>query len=269
MRVVVAGGLGFIGTHVVRELTGEGNEIVIAERGEVELAIAAAPTYAVVWAAGHRADNAELMRDQHVRSAMAAIATADIQRFVYLSTGELYGSADVPFRVGEETGGSHPYAVAKAEGEQALARYAQQHGIALVTLRLSLVYGPGQSGPMFLPTLIANVRDGEPVDLTPGEQTRDYVFVEDVARAVHLALQSETPAGTFNIGSGVETRLRDVGAAIVDALDADPALLRWGALPYRTDAQMRYVFDTSRARATLGFEAQVSLAEGIRRTVSV
>jgi len=267
MRIVVAGGRGFIGTHVVEKLAGAGHRVIAAGPGEVDAAVARQRTDAVVWAAGHRADDPDLMHRQHVADPLAALCAGAMQRFVYLSTGEIYGRSTVPFCVGNEAPGSHPYPQAKARGESELARMAAARGTALTVLRLSLVYGPGQTGAMFLPTLIAHVRDRQPVALTAGEQTRDYVYVTDVARAVALALHPDAAPGIYNVGSGVESRLRDVGSAVITALDGDPALLRWGARPYRRDEQMRYVFDTAATRVALGFEATVSLADGIRRMV--
>lgn len=268
MRVVVAGGRGFIGNHVVRRLRAGGHDVVPAGEGEVAGAIAVAPVDGVVWAAGKRADDDALMQHQHVDAPLAALAALPADScFVYLSTGELYGAAPVPFRESAAIDARHAYARAKADGEVRLAAAAAVRDVRLVILRLALVYGEGQTGAMFLPALIDHVRQARPMALTGGEQTRDYVHVDDVTAAITLALEPSTPPATFNIGSGIETPLREVGAMVVAALEADPDLLRWGELPYRDNEQMRYVFDISLARAALGFAPSVPLAEGIARTV--
>jgi nucleoside-diphosphate-sugar epimerase len=112
--------------------------------------------------------------------------------------------------------------------------------------------------------------------LTHGQQTRDLVYVDDVAAAIVAAVEAPaTPRGTeildagggqvFNIASGVETRIQDVCLGIARALGADPALLGFGETPLRPDEAHRYVMDVSRAAERLGWRATTSLADGFAR----
>lgn len=273
MQILVAGNRGFIGSHLQRGLTAAGHHVRGADRGEVEAALVAQPPQAIIWAAGSRSADAAAMQEQHVDAPWAALTASrggePLARFVYLSTGEVYGPQQVPFGETLTPAPQSPYALAKQAGERRLAEAAAAQGTSLTVLRISLAYGPGQQGTMFIPTLIDHLRRGEVLPMTPGEQTRDFIFIDDIVRVVERVLTLEPGSRLFNIGSGEETRLIDVAKLVARALgDETEQLLDPGALPYRPAEQMRYLLDISRAREALRFAPSISLQEGIRRTVS-
>jgi len=241
MTIVVAGATGFLGGAAVRAL----GDVVAIGRGET------ADGDVLVWAAGRR----DSPREVHVDAAVAAARR--VKRVVYLSTGEVYGAAPTPWREDTTPQPTSDYARAKLAGEAALAAVAPT-----VVLRIGVAYGPGQKPPMVLPSIVDAVRAGQPIALTEGTQTRDFVFVDDVAEAIARAMAA--PAGVYNIGSGVETRVRDACERFGELLGA-PELLRFGARPMRDDDLARYVLDPSRARDVLGLRATTSLADGLRR----
>lgn len=254
MKVLVAGGRGFIGARAVSAVAAAGHEAGVLEHDDDVAAVCGAGWDALVWAAGARRATLEENQVDHVEAPLAAIAhLPSLARVVYLSSGETYGAQDVPFVEDAPLLGSSPYALAKIEGERALAAACAARAIDLTILRPSVVYGPGQRGPMFMPSLVHALTHDERFAMTPGEQTRDLVHVDDVAAAIALALTG--PAGTYNISSGTEITLRDLALELARRMGKS-ALLDIGALPYRPGEQMRYVLSPARAAAALGWHAR-------------
>jgi nucleoside-diphosphate-sugar epimerase len=181
----------------------------------------------LVWAAGRRAGDLE---EDHVRAPVRAAKRAT--RVVYLSSGEVYGAQTPPFSEDAPLLGDTPYARAKIAGEQALA--------GATILRPSVAWGPGQEHqPMLIPSLLRARARREVFRMTAGEQTRDFVHVDDVASAIVLVADQRNKI--FNAGTGIETRVIDVARALLP-----PELLDAGAIPYRENEQMRYALESSR-----------------------
>lgn len=255
MRVLVAGGRGFIGAHAVSALAAAGHDAGVLEHDDEVAAVCGAGWDALVWAAGARRATIDENRGEHVDAPLAALAaTGGATRMVYLSSGETYGAQDVPFVEDAPLLGTSPYAVAKIEGERALAAACTSRGIGLTVLRPSVVYGPGQRGSMFYPSLVHALAHGERFAMTAGEQTRDFIHVDDVAAAIVAALAG--PPGTYNISTGTEVPMRALAEELA-ARAGRPDLLAIGALPYRPNEQMRYVLSPARAAAILGWRARL------------
>jgi nucleoside-diphosphate-sugar epimerase len=266
--VLVAGGRGFIGSHAVNALAAAGHTAGVLEHDDEVGAVGAAGWDALVWAAGARRATVEENRAEHVTAPLAAIAAArDLAKVVYVSSGETYGWQDVPFCEDTPQLGTSPYALAKIEGERDMAAACATRGLALTIVRLSVVYGPGQRGSMFVPSLVHALATGARFPMTRGEQTRDFVHVGDVATALVAAVDGAP--GVYNIGSGTEVALRVLATDVAARFGADArALLDIGSLPYRDSEQMRYVLDATRAAAALGWRPYVSLAAGLDQVVA-
>jgi nucleoside-diphosphate-sugar epimerase len=257
MTVVVAGAAGFIGSAIVRAARHAGHEVIAVDLGD------AYPSAcdALVWAAGSKLATLPDNRAVHVDAAVRAIAACKAPRVIYLSSGECYGAAPVPFREDGPVDPRTPYAQAKLDGERAVAEHARA-----IVLRLGVVYGPGQAPRMLIPQVVDALRAGRHVALTEGRQTRDFVFVDDVAAAVVAALAA--PDGVtepINIASGVEVQVRELVLALGRALGASTDLLGFGELATRPDEPGRYVLDVGRAQAVLGWRATTTLAAGLER----
>ena len=238
MRVVIAGATGFIGGAATRAIRAAGCEVVAMGRGE------RVDGDVLVWAAGNRDSD----RRAHVDAAV--VAARGFSHVIFLSTGECYGDAPLPWHEDGPTLGTSAYARTKLLAEEALA--------GSMILRLGVVYGPGQAPGMVLASVAEALRTQTHVALTAGEQTRDFVYIDDVADAIVAALVAQ-PA-IINIGSGVETRVRDA----IEMLAGGPnPLLGFGERALRVDEQHRYVLDVRRAEQLLGWRATTSLADGL------
>jgi UDP-glucose 4-epimerase len=196
------------------------------------------------------------------------------KRVVLVSSGGVvYGSAEqrpIPETAAKRP--ESPYGVSKLVGEYYLRCYRLLHGLDYVALRYSNVYGPrqdphGEAGVIAI--FCSRVRDNKPITIFgDGEQTRDYVFVEDVVQANMIVSEAKLADGTelddraFNVGTGVETSVNDLARTLLTSagrevpVEYEPA--RLGELDWNC-------LDVERLRS-LGWEAQVSLADGLART---
>lgn len=272
MRVLVAGGKGFIGRHVTQAAQKRGHEVVVSGRGDTDV-LARDGFDAVVWAAGGRVQDVEQGLEVHARAPARILQASGATRFIYLGSGECYGLQDVPFGEDAPLKGTSPYARAKIAGEAALAEAALNFGAACFLLRPAVVFGAGQKGQMLVPALLGALRQRRHFPMTAGDQTRDVIHVDDVARLIVRCLDEDAQPDVYNVGTGVETTVIEVVTRVVAessrVLGADlMPLLEAGAIPYRDGEQMRYVMDVSRAHDRLGWKAEVSLEDGIERTVA-
>jgi UDP-glucose 4-epimerase len=214
----------------------------------------------------------EVMVDGTFNVVQAAHA-AGVQRFVGASSASIYGNA-TRFPITEEHdpyGNRTLYGAAKVFAEQLYRSYHEMFGFDYVSLRYFNVYGPRMDEhSAYTEVLIRwmqRIEDGlPPVIHGAGDQTMDFVYVADVARANVLAAIAAVTDEAYNIATGVETSLVELARALLNALDSDLDI-EFG--PDRdVPAVERRVAATDRAARDLGFTAEVDLAEGLERLVA-
>ena len=192
-----------------------------------------------------------------------------LERLVLLGSAEEYGNATLqPITETASTAPISPYSASKAAATQYALLYHRLFDLPVTVLRPFIIYGPEQSTAMMLPQLIATALRGEDFPMTPGEQTRDFVYVGDVANAVLRAAVVPAAVGeVFNICSGVEHSILSMAERILSMMESDSRLLV-GAIPYRENEAMRLVGNPEKARRRLGWMPRIELAEGLRRTIA-
>jgi UDP-glucose 4-epimerase len=193
-----------------------------------------------------------------------------VGRVVFASTGgAIYGEGSgraLPLDETAECLPDAPYGQSKYAAEGYLSLYARLYDLSTIALRLGNVYGPrqdplGEAGVVAI--FCGALLDGRtPRVFGDGEQTRDYVYVSDIVEAMLAAGDSRT-VGTFNIGTGVETSVLELGRMIGRACDRpfEPEM----AAPRPGEVQ-RIAIDSSRAASELGWSAKTSLEDGLERT---
>jgi len=202
-----------------------------------------------------------------------AAAAAGVRKVIAASSASVYGLAK-QFPTAER---HHPYAndtlygAAKTFNEGLLRSYHAMRGLDYVALRYFNVYGPRMDiYGLYTEVLIRwmeRIEAGQsPLILGDGTQTMDFVFTEDIARANLLAASADATDEVFNIGSGIETSLTDLAHALLRAMDSDLPL-EFGP-PRGVNAVTRRLADVSRAADRLGWKAEVSLDDGLRRLVT-
>jgi UDP-glucose 4-epimerase len=300
VKVLVTGGAGFIGSHVVDRCVEAGHRVAVVDdlSGGLRQQVNAAARLHVVdirspalddvfreeapEAVMHLAAQASVGRsvaNPHLDAEINVLGSLNLlecarragtRRFVYISTGGAgYGDTDViPTPESHPTRPVSPYGTSKVAAELYLACWEALHGLSGVVLRLANIYGPRQN-PHGEAGVIAIFTDrllkGEPCVINgDGLQTRDYVYVGDVAEAVLQALERPQVTGPVNIGTGVETTV----VALFEVLRAAFGHGESRHGPARPGEQRRSLLDASRARQVLGWTPRVGLVEGLRRTVA-
>lgn len=205
---------------------------------------------------------------------LEATAGWPLRRFIQVGSCSEYGFPDrenVPIAETQTARPTSLYGAAKAASVLFGTALASQLHIPFVTLRLFGVFGPHEAPDRVVPYLIRKLRKNEPVDLTPGEQVRDFLFEDDVMEAFVAA--AESPAlkegEVYNVCSAQPTRVRDLGEAVADALGMPRQLLHWGERPYRADEPMWLVGDNRYFRAATSWQPRTSVQEGIRRMIAI
>jgi UDP-glucose 4-epimerase len=194
--------------------------------------------------------------------------------FVNTGTCHEYGDNQPPFREDQDPRPGLPYAITKTAAWRFCQRFTHTKGWPIVTARPFSVYGPRQAGNTFVSACIHAARSAQSFDMTPGEQTRDWIYVQDVVEGLLRCAQVPAAIGkTFNLCTGHETSLYQVAQLVVKEVAAfrrtAPVAIHRGALTYRAGEIWRLVGSPAHARDILNWRAKVSLEAGIRRTVRV
>jgi nucleoside-diphosphate-sugar epimerase len=199
-------------------------------------------------------------------------ADAGVRKIVSASSASVYGLAD-EFPTTERHhlyNNRTIYGAAKAFNESLLRSFNEMRGLDYVCLRYFNVYGPrmdiyGAYTEVLIRWMERIAAGQPPLIFGDGTQTMDFVYVDDIARANILAAQSDVSDQVFNIASGVETSLNDLAYALLRVMGSD---LRPEYGPERkVNPVPRRLADVAKAREMLGFEATVTLEEGLRRLV--
>jgi UDP-glucose 4-epimerase len=301
LKILVTGGAGFIGSNVVDAYIREGHDVVVVDNlssGKKENVHPDAAFYLMDIRSDDLRKVFDIERPDVVNhhaaqksvpksvedpvfdaelnvvgllNVLNQCVAFDVKKVIFISSGgALAGDADViPTDEEHVSDMISPYAISKYVGEKYLHFYAVTYGLTYVSLRYANVYGPrqvaeGESG--VVPIFMENFFQNRPSELyayadQPRGTTRDYVYVDDVARANVLALTKGRNV-PINIGTGVEMHIEDIYRQMQEVLGHDLPLIR---KKERVGDVRRSCLDCTRAKDVLGWEAEVSFKEGIRR----
>jgi UDP-glucose 4-epimerase len=299
-KVLVTGGAGFIGSHVVDLLVAEGYQVVIVDdlsTGRTSNLNPAAKFYQVdirsarlreVFEAeqpdfvSHHAAQMDVRRsvaqplfdaDVNVLGSINLIECArefNVKHLVYISTGgAVYGEPEqLPCDETHSINPICPYGASKHTVEHYLYMYRVNYGLNYTVLRYPNVFGPrqdphGEAGVVAIFT--GRMLAGEPVMVNgDGEQTRDFVYVGDCARANILALTLEHEPGIYNLGWGRPTSINQITSVLVDVTDYKLPV-QYG--PAKVGETRHIYLDASKIKKDLGWEPTVTLEQGLAKTV--
>ena len=199
------------------------------------------------------------------------------KRFYHISTDEVYGAlgfGDKPFNEGTRYDPHSPYSASKASSDHFVRAFHDTYGLPTVVTNCSNNYGPYQFPEKLIPLLVNNIRLERPLPVYGrGENVRDWLHVEDHARAIDLIFHEGQSGETYNIGGGNEWRNIDLVRLIVrttDRLLGRPEGASERLITYVTDRaghDLRYAIDSSKLRRELGWEPVFRFEEGIEQTV--
>ncbi|MBI2174211.1 MAG: NAD-dependent epimerase/dehydratase family protein [Candidatus Omnitrophica bacterium] len=294
-RVLVTGGAGFVGSHVVEWLVEHKADVTVLDalpnpqrlahlQGQftyvqTDLSQPALGSWAekgfeqVLHLAAYSQltkaqDNAELAYRQNVIGTVNMLQWAkqwQVKKFIFSSAGGLYTNIPKYLPIDER----HPidpsqgvYVMTKRIGELLCEEFRAQYGLPTLIFRLFNAYGPQQSNDFLIPTLIQQAIEKGCITVRNRQVKRDFTFVKDTVRLLLLGAESEVCGGPFNIGTGVEHSLFSVAEKIAALTNA-----RVECLDQPVFGPMRQLCDSRLAQQTFAWKPTVSLEEGLRMTV--
>lgn len=301
MNILVTGGAGFIGSHLVDALIERGELVTVIDDlsyghreqvnpkatfikaditdAAIESSIVDEEFDTIVHLAAQK--NARFSFDDPAQDAqhnivgtirlLEAAHKGGVDQFLFISTGGvMYAESNVfPTPETERPTPSSPYAVSKRSAEEYLELYAREYGMRTLSLRLANVYGPrqdpkGEAGvvAIFMNALI----NKQPVRIYgDGEQTRDYVYVQDIVEAILAALGriDEIPSGQYNVGTGIETSVNQLAELVVTASGLQGEIEHTDAVP---GDQRRSAIESSTFERLTGWMPRTPLEHGVKQT---
>ena len=305
MRVLVTGGAGFIGSHLVRRLVAEKHERVvnldalrysgnldnlkdldghpryrfvhgdICDAALVDRLVREQRTEAIVnCAAETHVDRSIVEPGGFVRTdvvgtsvLLEAARASGVRRFVQVSTDEVYG--DVPSGRSKESdplAPRSPYSASKAGADLLALSYFATYGFPVLVTRGSNTFGPNQYPEKFIPLFVTNALEDQPLPLYgDGLQQRDWLYVQDHCEGIAFVLRQGEPGNAYNLGTGEERPNRDVAEAILGLLGKPRSLLRH--VTDRPGHDRRYALDCGKS-ARLGWSPRFPFGEALKATVA-
>lgn len=199
------------------------------------------------------------------------------KRFYHISTDEVYGALamdDGLFTESTSYSPHSPYSASKASSDHFVRAYHDTYGLPTIITNCSNNYGPNQFPEKLIPLFINNIRKGKPLPVYGrGENVRDWLYVEDHARAIDLVFHKGRVGDTYNIGGFNEWKNIDLIKVIIKTVDrllGNPEGHSEGLITYVTDRaghDLRYAIDSSKLKEELGWEPSLQFEEGIEKTV--
>ncbi|HEV8243151.1 MAG TPA: NAD-dependent epimerase/dehydratase family protein [Nitrospirales bacterium] len=299
MKILVTGGAGFIGSHIVDRLVQEGYEIAVVDNlstGKRRHVNRAAKFYrtdirswwlervfrrerpVVVCHHAAQMDVRRSVRDPVFDAETNILGTLNVLRHAIKygvrkvlfasSGGAVYGETEkLPVSEDHPVRPASPYGISKAVGDEYLRYFREADGLEFVSLRYANVYGPrqdphGEAGVVGIFTQKMLLGE-QPIINGNGRQTRDFVYVDDVVEA-NVAALNKAAHGIYNVGTGRETSVNELFSLLAGLIN--PAIREVHG-PAKKGEQQRIALDASKFHRELDWEPKVSLEDGLARTV--
>ncbi|HLF94130.1 MAG TPA: NAD-dependent epimerase/dehydratase family protein [Planctomycetota bacterium] len=301
MRVLLTGGAGFIGSHLLERLLARGDDVAVIDdfnpyydpaikrrnlpaaggfrlherdiRDSAEIVAREKPDAVVHLAAraGVRPSLADplLYESVNVGGTLALLEACrrnGVGRFVFASSSSVYGNGNVPFSEADEPlAPISPYGISKLVGEHYVRIYAHLHGIRATCLRFFTVYGPRQRPDMAIHAFTAAIAAGREIPVFgDGTTERDYTYVTDILQGILAALDRPEPFAVYNLGESRTVPLRRLIELLEEYVGRKAVLKRMAEQP--GDVKRTFA-SIDRARAQLGYAPKVPLEDGLREFV--
>jgi len=295
-RVLITGASGFIGRHLLHQLRTYGSHISTISRNNndfpkdiAQYVIDIKDTHAIEECVHafqpdyifHLAAYKE--RNESIQAFYSSIETnligslnlfsaakqlSSLQSIVTLGTAEEYGNNSPPFNERFRERPVTPYSFSKLCISHMGELFSHLYNLPVTIIRPTLAYGPGQGTDMFLPSLITSLLENKPFEMTLGEQTRDFIYINDLVEALIISSVNVKAHGQIiNIGSGVPIKLTNM-VKNIERMVGRHDLVKIGRKPYRIKEIMEYYVDVKKAEDILGWKAKTSIEDGLKETIA-
>lgn len=300
VRILVTGATGFLGSHIVRALVAERHGVVATARVQsnrwrledqadricwVSIDLSNPKTIAdalelnrpeiVLHCAAYGMDYTEQSLEEAVSSnilgtqrLLEEASRVGVRRFIHVGSCFEYGDKSGPVSESDVLEPVSMYGATKAAATLLTIQQSKVLGVPTVVVRPFGLYGPYDREDKFVPQVIRACLAGSQLDVTGGEQVRDYTYSDDAVRMfVQLVETQDFPAGEIlNLASGRPVRLREIGDLVANLMNAGQ-LLRWGARHHRPDELKALMANIDKARRLIGWEPRTSLEKGLADTI--
>lgn len=201
---------------------------------------------------------------------LEAVLKGKAKKLIHISTDEVYGDLepdDPAFTEQTPLSPNNPYSASKASSDLLVKSYIHTHQLPAMITRCSNNYGPYQHEEKLIPTIIRKAVNGEKIPIYgDGRQIRDWLYVEDHARAVKKVLENGTAGQVYNIGGGNEKTNLDLTKTILSQLGISHDQIAF--IQDRKGHDRRYAIDASKLKGELGWTQETSFEEGIEKTIN-
>lgn len=272
--VLVTGADGFLGSHVLRDLTRRGFNVFPMRR--IDGDVTKSTTWETFPASDYLVDLAGLtfvpaswqnptnfVQSNSVSTSHALdFCRKNKTKMIFLSTYLYSSKLRTPIKETDEIDPANPYALSKLLGEQLCSFYAKQFGVEVIILRPFNVFGSGQNMRFLIPSIIYQAMKGDEISVLDTRPARDFVFIEDLLDAVYKSLTTDLRFGIVNVGTGVASTVEQLILSLADVIGRK--------LSINSSNQERFgeinstQADISQAKLLLGWQPKWSLSQGLR-----
>ena len=272
--VLVTGADGFLGQHIIRDLTSHGFNVLPKRRTDGDVTKSAtwdkfpASDFLVhlaglTFVPASWENPTEFVQSNSISTSHALdFCRKNKTKMIFLSTYLYSSKLGTPIKETDEIDPSNPYALSKFLGEQLCSFYAKQFGVEVIILRPFNVFGFGQNMRFLIPSIISQATKSDEISVLDIRPARDYVFIEDLLDAVHKSITSDLRFWIINVGTGVASTVEQLILSLADVIGRKLSISssnqeRFGEIN-STQA------DISQAKLLLGWQPKWSLSEGLR-----
>ena len=291
-RVLVTGGNGYLGSHLVAALrqegaivsiidhktTGAANEYAVDITNREDLAKTVArikPQIIYHLAATLNRDRDFTNHDKVMQinyfgtlNLLYALQNINYDNFIFTSTSEVYGSNKAPFNEKQLPQPASPYSLSKVFSETAIRTFSELHKKNFTILRLFNFFGKDMPTSFFIPQLVNSLRTEPVFKMTKGEQYRDFLYVTDIVQGLILAAKNDNAKNeTFNVCSGQSTTLRELVTEFKKHIKSK-CKIEFGALPYRENEVWNMVGSNKKIKSMLGFKVNYNITKAIDKLIT-
>lgn len=298
-KILITGGNGFLGKNLIARLHARGDEVCILIRlgdnrrffdcryipinffdqealkkatlsfdPEIIVNLACSRDKSVEY---HRQNFSSDENYQISRSVIkASLLSSRLRKFIHIGSCDEYGASNFPYTEGQTERPMNNYGLSKLTIKRLLIKLKSKYKFPCVILRPSVIYGPGQSEEMFIPSLMSSLLKGIEFPMTLGEQIRDFIYVDDIVEAILLSIDKSvnTNISIINIATGMSLKVKDVAIIMAQLISENSEkLLKFGELGYRKDEVFNYVVDNTLALDSLGWSPRLSIYQGLQKTL--